>query len=134
MKVFMVLIALYSAVAMGKDLNCQIDKTQKSYYMNKSFSITNIENEYPGITNFDGGNLATENPLTFSNECENWMEMSFPTASLTYIKKGEINEISGVVFYSHSEMESSYEGAMKSPYNEGEYMIAVRVTCKLAGK
>ncbi|MBY0517071.1 MAG: hypothetical protein K2P81_09195 [Bacteriovoracaceae bacterium] len=130
MKSLIILSLLFTHLALAKDVKCVVE-TQADIEISKEFDLIGIEEQFPEIPNFDGGNMAIEEkPLVFSNECDNWMEIIFADGEFDKLKLGLIQEISGKVEYSNSGMDSSTPGAVPSPYNVDEFMLILPVSCK----
>src|SRR5690606_20839033 len=114
------LLAL-SSQAFSADLNCQVIAGDPNGYIAQNFQMIDIETQFPDVTEFDGGNMADDRyPLTFSNECDNWVEIDFPGDSFELIKQGQINEINGSMYYASAEFDETTPGVVPSPHNDDE--------------
>lgn len=111
MKLTLVLLLnfLMATFAMATDdLSCRIAEDQYTGMLSKSFKLINIDDKFPGITNFDGGpffNSGNNLTLVYSNQCDNWMETAFPEFEYRELKHGKIFEITGTIFYLDSDVD-----------------------------
>ena len=110
---FGMLILCLSANSFAKDLTCNLESKFEYEFIEPTFALFGIEQKYPEISGFDGGNMASGDfQFSYSNECDNSMEIEFNQFELAAVIAGENSKISGKMYYISGETEEYVSDAV----------------------